>query len=75
MQIIPPTDKMAHFIVGVLIYAVLHFVGIGFALLMVVIAAIGKEVYDYFNRAKHTPEFMDAFATILGGCVGLVCTL
>lgn len=42
MQIIPPADKMAHFIVGVLIYAALHFVGIGFALLMVVIAAIGK---------------------------------
>ena len=70
-----PTDKSLHFIVGVLIYAVGHFAGhtIGFAL--VVVAGIGKEIYDYAHRDKHNPEFMDALVTILGGVAGYICAL
>ena len=68
-----PTDKLLHFIVGVLIYAVMHFTGCGMA--AVVLAAAGKEIYDYAHRDKHNPEFMDALVTILGGVAGYVCTL
>lgn len=68
-----PTDKLLHFIVGVLIYAVMHFIGIG--MWSVVIAAVGKEIYDYYHRDVHTPDVFDALATICGGVAGYVCTL
>ena len=68
-----PTDKLLHFIVGVLIYAVMHFTGFGMA--AVVLAAVGKEIYDYFHRDVHTPDVWDALVTICGGVAGYVCTL
>lgn len=72
---LPPADKIAHFAVGTLIYAAAHFVSPVMGLVAVAVAAVGKEVYDWFRRDKHTPEVMDAIATMLGGVVGLICTL
>ena len=68
-----PIDKLLHFIVGVLIYAAMHFIGIG--MWAVVIAAVGKEIYDFYHRDVHTPDVMDALATICGGVAGYICAL
>jgi len=59
-------DKVAHFSVGVMVYAVFHFISPEFGLLMVFLAAWGKEAYDYFHRDKHTPEAWDMIATMAG---------
>ena len=68
-----PQDKLSHFIVGLLIYALLHFLDPVVGLLGVAVAAIGKEVYDYMNRPRNNPEIMDALATVCGGIVGFIC--
>lgn len=70
-----PYDKALHLIGGVLIYAAAHFVSPVVGLGAVAVAALGKEVYDYFNRDKHTPEVMDAVATIIGGIIAFICGL
>ena len=70
-----PTDKLLHFIVGVLIYAVGHFVGHAIGMALVVLAAVGKEIYDFYHRDVHTPDVMDALATICGGVAGYICAL
>lgn len=67
-----PHDKALHIIAGVLIYAVAHFVSPLVGLGAVVAAGVGKEIYDLFHRDKHTPEVMDAVATIVGGLLGFV---
>ena len=66
-------DKALHFIAGVLIFAIGHFASVWIGLVLVAFAAVGKEVYDYINRDKHTPELLDAVYTIAGGVAGLVC--
>jgi hypothetical protein len=70
-----PYDKALHFIVGVLIYAVAHFISPVVGIIAVIVAAVGKEVYDYANRDKHTPDVWDAVATLAGGFAGLICGL
>jgi hypothetical protein len=70
-----PYDKALHFIAGVLIYAVAHFISPVVGMVAVTIAAVGKEVYDWFHRDRHTPDAWDAVATIAGGVVGLICGL
>ena len=35
------------------------------SLLIVSLVAIGKEVYDSYNQDKHTPEYLDVYATVL----------
>lgn len=70
-----PHDKALHIIGGVLIYAVAHFVSPVVGLGAVAVAAVGKEIYDYFNRDKQTPEVMDAVATIIGGIIAFICGL
>jgi hypothetical protein len=70
-----PHDKALHFIVGVLIYAAAHFVSPVVGMIAVTVAAVGKEVYDYMNRDKHTPDLWDAVATLLGGAAGFVSGL
>ena len=70
-----PRDKALHFIVGVLIYAAAHFISPVVGMIAVIVAAVGKEVYDYANRDKHTPDLWDAGATLAGGFAGLICGL
>jgi|LakMenE18May11ns_1017448.scaffolds.fasta_scaffold9827193_2 hypothetical protein len=70
-----PYDKTLHFIVGVLIYAAAHFISPVVGMVAVTVAAVGKEVYDYANRDRHTPDAWDAVATIAGGVIGFVCGL
>jgi hypothetical protein len=68
-----PHDKALHIIVGVLVYAIFHFISPMVGMTIVVIAAVGKEVYDYLHQDKHTPEVWDAIATIGGGFLGIIC--
>lgn len=68
-----PQDKQGHFIAGVLAYTLIHFFNPFLALFVVLVMAIGKEVYDYVHRDKHNSEVMDAVATIMGGVTGYLC--
>lgn len=61
-------DKLMHYLVGSVI-ALVSVVVIGvWALLLVLIAAIGKELYDKVS-GKGTPEWMDVVWTMYGGVV------
>lgn len=66
-------DKRLHFIGGVILFAIFHFITPLIAIAIVISTAIAKEVYDWFNKDKHTPEVMDAVWTICGGMVGFIC--
>lgn len=68
-----PDDKAKHLIVGVLVYAIAHFVSPIVGLAAVVVAAVGKEIYDWFHKESHTPDVWDAIATIAGGVLGWIC--
>jgi hypothetical protein len=67
-----PCDKQMHFICGVIIAAVLTpFIGF-YAVVVVAIIALLKEIYDALHPDKHTADFWDWVATTLGGVVGFV---
>lgn len=74
-----PYDKSLHALVGAAIFSAAYIIftlaalpALQIAAAAVLLAAIGKEVYDHLHRDKHTPDFMDAVATIAGG---VVCAL
>lgn len=71
-----PYDKALHALVGGGIFSAAYVVftlaglpALHIAAGAVVLAAVGKEVYDYLNRDRHTPDLMDAVATIIGGAI------
>jgi len=66
-------DKAMHFIVGVVIYALLHFINPIVALIVVAVVGAVKEIFDGFGYG--TPEAKDFFYTVLGGVTGFVCGL
>lgn len=69
-----PSDKVAHFASGSILFAAaLPFAGPRYAMAVVVIAGFAKELYDALNKARHTPDIWDAFATSLGGAVCCFC--
>jgi hypothetical protein len=68
-----PYDKALHIIAGVLVYAAAHFVNPLVGMAAVTAAAVGKEVYDYMHKDKHTPDAWDAIATIGGGLLAFIC--
>ena len=75
LNAIPP-DKVMHFAVGVVFYAVcLPFTGAQIAVAAVGFIAVGKEVYDLVHKDRHTPDIWDAVVTIAGGGVGYFCTV
>lgn len=70
-----PTDKQSHLTLGLLL-------GLAFgsriplAITVVLVAAIGKEVYDYvYNKVTktqtHGVEVLDSVATAVGGAIGI----
>ena len=72
-------DKSLHIVVGGAIFSAAYVLftlaglpALHIAAGAVVLAAVGKEVYDYAHRDKHTPDLMDAVATVAGG---VVCSL
>ncbi len=65
-----PCDKQSHAFVGfVVALALTPFIGV-FSLIVVGLLAAWKEVYDYLNKEKHTPDLWDWIATVAGGIVG-----
>jgi hypothetical protein len=67
-----PADKQAHFLCGLVIAALLTpFIG-AYSIVVVAIIALLKEIYDARHPDKHTADFMDWVATVLGGVVGFV---
>ena len=65
-------DKFMHFICGFIIAAVLTpFIGF-YAVVVVAIIALLKEIYDYLHPESHTADIWDWVATTLGGVVGFV---
>ncbi len=67
-----PCDKQMHFLSGFIIAAVLTpFIG-AYSILVVAIIAALKEIYDARHPDKHTADFMDWVATVLGGVLGML---
>lgn len=71
-----PYDKSLHALAGAVIFSAAYVLfsiaglpALHIATGAVVLAAVGKEVYDYMHRDKHTPDLMDAVATIIGGAI------
>lgn len=72
-------DKALHIVVGSAIFSAVYVActlaglpALHIAAGAVVLAAVGKEVYDRIHRDRHTPDPLDALATIAGG---VVCAL
>lgn len=64
-------DKANHLIYGLLIFSIFHTLfGLLIASITCSVFAFGKEVYDYMNKDKHTPDIYDAVVTLLGGLLG-----
>lgn len=71
-----PQDKANHIVYGSVIFTAAYVI-FGFAGLpalpiaagAVVVLAVAKEIYDRAHRATHTPDPMDALATIAGGAL------
>jgi hypothetical protein len=71
-----PGDKVMHYASGVLLFALcLIVMRPRYAMAVVMLTAVAKEVYDAFNRDKHTPDIFDALATVAGGGTAYFCTL
>jgi hypothetical protein len=70
-----PVDKANHFIAGTLIYVLsaIIFSPI-FAIIPLVMIALGKETYDYITK-KGTPDVIDFLFTILGALPPLILNI
>lgn len=62
-------DKIAHTLAGASITAALLPFGVIPALLAVVVAAVGKEIWD--STGHGTPDHIDALVTCIGGVLML----
>lgn len=70
-----PADKVAHFTVGVILFAVLlPFLGGMYSVVAVAIVGFAKEFYDSLHKESHTPDVWDAVATAAGGFLGFYCS-
>jgi hypothetical protein len=69
-------DKANHLIYGLVIFSVAHLIlGLIPAIIACVVAAFGKEIHDYFNQHKNTPDIYDALFTIAGGLIAYLIML
>ena len=69
-----PVDKQLHFFSGGMLAGLLMPFGFEVAWAGVVIAAIGKELYDRVS-GKGTPELADTLATIVGGSIVIIWSI
>ena len=63
-------DKITHTLAGAVIAAALLPWGVIPAMLAVIVAAVGKELWD--AQGHGTPDHIDALATVVGGAAMLV---
>lgn len=62
-------DKLAHALVGSIVFAVAHlFVSVLWSIAAVILVAALKELYDSANQDKHTVDQWDFVATV-AGCI------
>jgi hypothetical protein len=74
--LIIPADKALHFIYGMVIFAVAHFLlRPEYAAAIVVVVMVAKEIYDAQHPDKHTADPWDAVAGAVGAGLGWLCTL
>lgn len=67
-----PTDKLLHFLAGAVIgFSATEMLNWIAGILSVILAAIGKEVYDKYHP-NHTVDIYDAIATVLGGILAII---
>jgi VanZ family protein len=66
-----PLDKQAHFSMGAILGFLFNYVIGCWAIVVVALIALAKEVYDY-NHPNHTADVWDWVATVLGGVLGLI---
>jgi hypothetical protein len=66
-----PLDKQAHFFTGAIGGFLFNYAIGCWAILVVALIALAKEVYDY-KHPNHTADFYDWLATVLGGLSGLI---
>ena len=64
-------DKLLHFLAGIAIAAFSYPFGIILSATLVILIAVGKEVYDR-QSGTGTPEVPDAIVTMLGGALLLL---
>lgn len=64
-------DLQAHFWCGAILGFISYFFIGCWALVVVALIALIKEVYDY-KHPNHTADFLDWVATVLGGILGLI---
>lgn len=67
-----PHDKLLHIVAG--LAATMKTAKPAWALAAAVIVGGLKELYDLWQRHKHTPDPWDALATAAGGAAGFFCT-
>jgi hypothetical protein len=67
-----PCDKQMHFLSGFIIAAILTPIIGAYSILVVAVIAALKEIYDSLHPDKHTADFLDWAATVLGGLIGFV---
>jgi len=67
-----PIDKMLHYFImywfATIVYPLVE--NLWYTVLIITIAAVGKEIYDYFK--KGSVEMLDIMWTIFGGLSGVV---
>lgn len=64
-----PIDKITHTLAGAVIAAALLPLGVIPALVAVIVAAVGKELWD--AQGHGTPDRIDALVTVIGGVLML----
>ena len=70
-----PQDKKKHFVAGFAIAAVVSlFAGYIVGLLVAILAAAGKEIYDKVS-GKGTPELLDFVATVAGAIAAVAVSV
>ena len=66
-----PSDKVLHFVAGVLIAAFASYLfGAMTGLALGLAVGAGKELHDYLRPETNTPDVLDFIATVLGAVVG-----
>ena len=65
-----PKDKLLHFVVGSLVYASTSWLLGYYALIAVLVVAVGKEMYDFVYGG--TVDKWDVVATMAGGITVLI---
>jgi hypothetical protein len=65
-------DKLLHLLVGFIITLIVSLLGYPLVgLVVTVVVATGKEVYDYYHKESHTSDGLDLISTIVGGLLAV----